>query len=293
MPILEKDITIKAPVAAVFGFVDEAANLPKIWPSLYEVKNVATLPNGGHRFSGLYNMAGRQVEGKTETLERIVNERIVDKTMGDIESTLTWKFQGETVRREWSSRPSTRRRSRCRRRRCASSIGSELEADVLLESLRAKLESGRDTCRTNEGPALGPSFVRRRRFGCTSRRSLYLTILTGIPTETRQRRKLMSLLWRRTQPCETACPRSSGRGRAVDPDDPAAGPVRELRVGARLEGVVAEDRPVRVDARIELVRHVEEAERRLRSRACRRRPSPTGRACPGPRTRTASRPGRR
>src|SRR3970282_653852 len=52
----------------------------------------------------------------------------------------------------------------------------------------------------------------------------------------------------------------------VDADDPAAGPVRELGVGARLEGVVAEDRPVRVDARIELVRHVEETEGRLRPR---------------------------
>jgi hypothetical protein len=61
----------------VFGFVDEPANLAKIWPSPYEVKRVPELPNGGHRFSGLYNVAGRKCECETETLERVVGERIV------------------------------------------------------------------------------------------------------------------------------------------------------------------------------------------------------------------------
>src|SRR6185312_5224289 len=37
----------------------------------------------------------------------------------------------------------------------------------------------------------------------------------------------------------------------------------QLRIGARLEGEGAEDRPVRVDRRVELVGDVEEAERRL------------------------------
>ena len=141
MPILEKDITIKASVDRVFGFVDEPTNLPKIWPSLYEINGVSTLPNGGHRFAWLYNMAGRQVEGKTETLEHIVNERIVDKTMGDIEGTLTWRFQGENgqtrviFKAEYETpKPLPKEEMRFFVRQ------SELEADVLLESLRAKLE---------------------------------------------------------------------------------------------------------------------------------------------------------
>ncbi len=50
-----------------------------------------------------------------------------------------------------------------------------------------------------------------------------------------------------------------GRGRAVDADDATPRPLRELRVGARLEGVRAEDRRVWH----ELPGHVEEAERRL------------------------------
>ena len=54
--------------------------------------------------------------------------------------------------------------------------------------------------------------------------------------------------------------------RSVHADDPAARPVRELRVRARLERVGAEDRPVGVDRGVELVGDVEEPERRLRAR---------------------------
>ena len=142
MPILEKDITIKAPVGAVFGFVDDPVNLPKIWPSLYEINDVATLPNGGHKFAWLYNMAGRPVQGRTETLERIVNERIVDKTVGDIESKLTWRFQGQNgqtkvvFKAEYEPpKPLPAEEMQFLVKR------NELEADVLLESLKAKLES--------------------------------------------------------------------------------------------------------------------------------------------------------
>lgn len=142
MRTLEKDITIKAPVDAVFGFVDEPTNLPKIWPTLYDVKNVSTLPNGGHRFSALYNMAGSKCECETETLERVVGERIVDRTTGDIESTRTWKFQGRNgqtqvaLRAEYETpKPLPKDETRFFDRQ------SELEAGMLLESLRARFES--------------------------------------------------------------------------------------------------------------------------------------------------------
>ena len=140
MEVLEKTVTIKAPVDTVFKFVDDPVNHPKIWPSLYEIKDVATLPNGGHRFAWLYNMAGRKVEGKTETLEHVVNERIVDKTMGEIESTLTWKFLGENgetkvfFKAEYETPTLPKEEMRFFTKR------SELEAGVLLESLKARFE---------------------------------------------------------------------------------------------------------------------------------------------------------
>jgi uncharacterized membrane protein len=141
MPILEKDITIKAPVDSVFRFVDDPANLPKIWPSLYEIENVSELPNGGHTFSWFSNLAGRKVEGRTETFERVVDERIVDKTAGDVESTQTWKFRGENgytnvvFKAEYDTpKPLPKEEMDFFVKH------SELEADVVLESLKARLE---------------------------------------------------------------------------------------------------------------------------------------------------------
>ena len=92
---LRKEIVVKAPIAEVFDYIDEPANLPQIWPGLFEVKDVATLPTGGHKWQFLYNFAGKHVKGTTETFERVPYERIVDKTMGEVKSTFTWKFLGQ------------------------------------------------------------------------------------------------------------------------------------------------------------------------------------------------------
>jgi uncharacterized protein YndB with AHSA1/START domain len=94
MPILEKEITVDAPVERVFEFVDSPKNLPQIWPGLFEIRDVSVLPNGGHKFYWLYNMAGKQIKGTVETLEHVYNQRIVDKTTGDMESVITWTFSG-------------------------------------------------------------------------------------------------------------------------------------------------------------------------------------------------------
>ena len=67
MPTLQKTITVKAPVEKVFKYIDEPTHLPEIWPSLFEVKDVESLPNGGHSFAWFYNMAGNRFKGTTKT----------------------------------------------------------------------------------------------------------------------------------------------------------------------------------------------------------------------------------
>lgn len=95
MPKLHKTVIVQAPIEKVFAYVDKPANLPEIWPGLFEVKNVETLPDGGYRFAWFYNLAGKRIEGQTATYERIVNKRLVEKAEGDIKSTFTWNFYGE------------------------------------------------------------------------------------------------------------------------------------------------------------------------------------------------------
>ena len=42
----ETTITINASVEKVFAYVNEPTNLPEVWPSMVEVKDVQRLPNG-------------------------------------------------------------------------------------------------------------------------------------------------------------------------------------------------------------------------------------------------------
>ncbi|NIO71041.1 MAG: hypothetical protein GTN71_18915 [Anaerolineae bacterium] len=91
----ETTITINAPVEKVFGYVNEPTNLPEIWPSMVEAKDVQRLPNGGNRFRWVYKMAGMRFEGTSEDTEVVANQRVVSKTKGGIESTITWTFQPE------------------------------------------------------------------------------------------------------------------------------------------------------------------------------------------------------
>jgi len=95
MAKLEKTITINAPVEKVFGYVGEPSNLPEIWPSLVEIKDVQPLPTGGKSYRFVYKMAGLRLEGTGQHTEYVPNQRIVAKNKSGIESTVTWIFQPE------------------------------------------------------------------------------------------------------------------------------------------------------------------------------------------------------
>jgi uncharacterized membrane protein len=92
---IRKTITINAPVEKVFGYVNEPTNLPEIWPSMVEVKDVQRLPNGGNSFRWVYKMAGVRFEGTSEDTEYVASQRVVNKTKDGIESTFVWTFQPE------------------------------------------------------------------------------------------------------------------------------------------------------------------------------------------------------
>jgi len=96
MAKVEQSVVIHAPVEKIFGFAADPAHLPEFWPSMIEVKDVQPLPNGGHRFRWVYQMAGMRFEGTSEDVEYVPNQRIVQKSRGGIESTVTWTFLSET-----------------------------------------------------------------------------------------------------------------------------------------------------------------------------------------------------
>lgn len=142
MPKLQKAITIKAPVEQVFAYIDAPAHLPEIWPSLFEVKDVKVLPEGGHKFIWFYNLAGRKIEGMTETHERVPLERIVDRAKGDLESTFTWTFHGEngTTKVGFEADYELPEQLFQGTEKAFVMRRNEYEADTLLANLKAKLE---------------------------------------------------------------------------------------------------------------------------------------------------------
>jgi uncharacterized protein YndB with AHSA1/START domain len=92
MVTVEQTIVIHAPVEKVFGFATVPSHLPEFWPSMVEVKDVQPLPNGGHRFSWVYKMVGMRFDGTSEDVEYAPNQRLVQKSRGGIEATITWTF---------------------------------------------------------------------------------------------------------------------------------------------------------------------------------------------------------
>ena len=95
MTKVEKTITVNAPAEKIYNYVGNPENLTEFWPSLVEVTDVQSLPNGGNSNRWAYKMAGIRLEGTSEDTERVPNERIVSKTKGGVESTQTWVFQPE------------------------------------------------------------------------------------------------------------------------------------------------------------------------------------------------------
>ena len=88
-------ITINAPVKKIFDYLSEPTNQPEVWPSLMEIKDVQRLPDGKTKNRWVYKMAGIRLEGTSEGVESVANQRIVSKTKGGVESTQTWTFQPE------------------------------------------------------------------------------------------------------------------------------------------------------------------------------------------------------
>jgi uncharacterized membrane protein len=95
MATIKKSIFIQAPVEKIFAFMSEPVNLPEIWPSMVEVKDVQPSPAGGYNFSWVYKMAGMRFDGASETVEVIPNRRVVTKSTKGIESKFVWSYQPE------------------------------------------------------------------------------------------------------------------------------------------------------------------------------------------------------
>ena len=144
MAKIERNIHIDAPVEKIFGYMLDPANLPEIWPSMVEVKDVKRMPEHvGTTYNWVYKMAGMRFEGSTQVIESSVNRHVVVKSKGGIPSTFTWFYQNDsgktklTVEVEYSIPMPLLGK-------LAEAIivkQNEHEADVLLANLKSRMEA--------------------------------------------------------------------------------------------------------------------------------------------------------
>ena len=95
MAKIKKSISISAPAEKIFAYLQEPTNLPEIWPSMVETRDVRRLSNGGSSFRYVYKMAGMRFEGTNKDTEVVANERVVSESKGGIEASQVWTFEPE------------------------------------------------------------------------------------------------------------------------------------------------------------------------------------------------------
>jgi len=88
MPRVHRAIDIKAPVDRIFSYVEDPRNAPEWINSMVEVRDIRR----GH-YNWSWNMAGIELDGETDMVEEIPNEKMVIRSKGSIESTWTFKFK--------------------------------------------------------------------------------------------------------------------------------------------------------------------------------------------------------
>ncbi len=90
---IKNEITLNASVERVFNYIYEPSNWPEFWPSLIEISDIQTLPNGGYSARYEYKMAGMRLKGKGEYTDYMPNNWIVVNTNGGINSKFTFTFR--------------------------------------------------------------------------------------------------------------------------------------------------------------------------------------------------------
>ena len=98
MPTIKQEITIDAPVEAVFEYVAAPENHAAMNPRIIEVTEVGELPNGGHEADFTFQMLGRSLHGHVRDVAFEPPTRRVFEVEGDIDARTTYELSSENGR---------------------------------------------------------------------------------------------------------------------------------------------------------------------------------------------------
>jgi len=143
MERMTKSILINAPVEKVFAYMEDASNLPEIWPSMIEITNIKVDQKGFATYDWTYKMAGVHIKGASKTLEYVPNKRIVVTNEKGVESKFTWDYYPESNGTKLSVEAEYAIPGSVLGKLAKSFIikQNEREADTLLENLKVRMET--------------------------------------------------------------------------------------------------------------------------------------------------------
>jgi len=94
MEKIKRSVFIEAPPAKVFGYLKDPTHYPEFWPSMVEISNVKTKPDGTPQSDDFtYKMAGVKFQGHAEFVEVQRDRLILLKSEGGIRSTIRWSME--------------------------------------------------------------------------------------------------------------------------------------------------------------------------------------------------------
>ncbi len=143
MEKIRKYAFIEASPAKVFGYLADPAHLPEIWPSLVEVSNVQTKPDGAHSFDWTYKMAGVKFHGHSETLEVQRDRLRLVRNASGIPSTFRWSFEPRAEGTDFGLEVEYEMPGQLLGRLAAPFLRrlNDREADTLVHNLKERMEA--------------------------------------------------------------------------------------------------------------------------------------------------------
>jgi len=92
---VEQQVRIDSPPGEVFSFLDDPRNHVKVTPGLVDVGDVEALASGGKRAEYRYKLAGVELVGVVEDVERVPGSRLVQRLSGAIDGTITYDLASD------------------------------------------------------------------------------------------------------------------------------------------------------------------------------------------------------
>jgi uncharacterized membrane protein len=140
---IKKSVIIDTPVKKVFAFMEDPTNLPSIWPSMVEVRNVRKNAKGFPIYDWVYKMAGMKFEGEQDTLEFIKDKHITTASTRGIDSHFDFDYVEEHGKTKMDMKITYSVPVPVIKSLAEQVVGklNEKEADILLANLKTRMEA--------------------------------------------------------------------------------------------------------------------------------------------------------